>query len=127
MAERATLLDELDRLLCKSPEERHGIGGNYPPEPIDAVEQAVALPPEMREPLEAISTELEKREPDPVVVVEKVKLLHRVIRKLEKLASLAADEFAKSVGGELGKRLVEAAFWLTLINQILDWFTSLIR
>jgi hypothetical protein len=127
LAGRAALLDELDRLLGKSPQARHGIGGNYPPEPIDASEQSVALPEEMRAPLEAISTELEKSEPDALVVVEQVKLLRRVPRKLEKMASVAGDEFAKNVGGELGKRVVQAAFWLTLINQILEWLAPLIR
>ena len=127
LAERAVLLDELDRLLGKSPQARHGIGGNHPPEPIDASEQSMALAEEVREPLEVISTELEKREPDALVVVEQVKLLHRAGRKLQKMGGLASDEFAKSVGGELGKRIVQAAFWLTLINQILDWLAPLIR
>jgi hypothetical protein len=127
LAGRAALLDELDRLLGKSPQARHGIGGNYPPEPIDAVDPPVALPEDVREPLELISGELEKREPDALVVVEQVKLLHRVGRKFEKMAGLASDEFAKSVGGELGKWIVQGAFWLTLINQFLDWLGPLIR
>lgn len=127
LAGHAVLLDELDRLLGKSPQARHGIGGNHPPEPIDAVDPPVALPEEVREPLELISTELEKHEPDALVVVEQVKLLHRIGRKLEKMAGLASDEFAKSVGGELGKWIVQGAFWLTLINQILDWLGPLIR
>ena len=127
LAGRAALLTELDRLLGRSRKARDGIGGNYPPDPIDLSVQPVALPEEMREPLEAISTELEKREPDPLKIVEQSKMLHRIGRKLEKMASLAGEEFAKNVGAELGKRVVQGAFWLTLINQILDWLTPLIR
>lgn len=134
LAGRAALLDELDRLLGKSPQARHGIGGNYPPEPIGAVEQSAALPQEMREPLEALSTELEKREPDALVVVEQVKLLHRVVRKLGKMADIAGDEFAKEFGGELGKgaaklitRVPYLAVIYTLITMILDWLAPLIH
>jgi hypothetical protein len=127
LAERAALEDEIDRLLSLTERARLGIGGNHPPEPIDFAEQAKGLPQEMREPLVAISTELKKREPDELFVMEQVKLLHRVGRKLEKMASLASDEFAKSVGGELGKRVVQGAFWIVLINQILNWLAPLIR
>jgi hypothetical protein len=134
LAGRAALLDELDRLLGKSLQARHGIGGNHPPEPIDLSVQSVALPEDVREPLEAISIELDQAEPDALVVVEQVKLLHRVGRKLEKMAGLALDKYAEGFGEELGKgtaklitRTPYLAVLIMLINQILDWLAPLIR
>jgi hypothetical protein len=134
LAGRAILIEEIDRLLSLEQRARLGIGGNHPPEPIDFVEETKALPKELRQPLEAISTELEKREPNALIVVEQVKLLHRVGRRLEKMASLALDKYAEGFGEELGKgtaklitRAPYLAVFIMLINQILDWLAPLIR
>ena len=134
LARRATLLNELDRLLGKSPQTRHGIGGNYPPEPIDAGEQTAQLPQEMHAPLETISTELEKREPDALVVVEQVKLLRRVARRLGKMAGVAGDKFAESFADEMGKgaaKLITRVSYLIIttpiVQSLLDWLTLIIK
>ena len=131
---RAALLAELDRMLGKPPQGRFGIGGNSPPEPIDSPSAPVALPQELRDPIEAISAELEKTEPDALRVAEQLSLMHRVGRKLQKMASIAGDEFAKTFGGELAKgaakvvtRGVYLAIATPLIFKILDWLAPLIH
>ena len=131
---RAALLAELDRMLGKPPQGRFGIGGNSPPESIDSPSAPIALPQDLRDPIEAISAELEKTEPDALRVAEQLSLMHRVGRKLQKMASIAGDEFAKTFGGELAKgaakvvtRGVYLAIATPLIFKILDWLAPLIH
>ena len=130
---RRALLDAFDRLSGKPPMEHGGIGHNYPPEGLDLVETTAALPSEVREPIEAMATELQKSEPDPIIVAEKALLFHRIIRKFEKMASVAGDKFAEGFGDELGKgagklvtRLPYALIALPLIEPILAWLRSVI-
>ena len=130
---RRALLDALDRLTGKPPMQHGRIGHNYPPEGLDAVETSAALPSEVREPIEAMATELQKSEPDPIIVAEKALLFHRILRKLEKMASVAGDKFAEGFGDELGKgagklvtRLPYALLALPLIAPILAWLRAVI-
>ena len=130
---RRALLDALDRLSGKPPMQHGGIGHNYPPEGLDLVETSAALQSEVRAPIEAMATELQKTEPDPIIVAETALLFHRIIRKLEKMASVAGDKFAEEFGGELGKgagklvtRLPYALVALPLIEPILAWLRAVI-
>ena len=133
MDKRAALLAELDRMLGKPPQGRFGIGGNSPPEPIDLPSAPVVLPQDLREPIEAISAELEKTEPDALVIAEKATLLHRAFKKLKKMASSAADKaadaFGTAVGTAAGVGLVSyVGLSVTgVLPKILDWLAPLIH
>ena len=130
---RAALLAELDRMLGKPPQGRFGIGGNSPPESIDSPSAPVALPQDLRDPIEAISAELEKPEPDALVIAEKAALLHRAFKKLKKMASSAADKaadaFGTAVGTAAGVGLVSyVGLSITgVLPKILDWLAPLIH
>ena len=66
----------LERAIGQSIADRHGIGGNYPPEPIDEYQSLVLQVSTALKTLENLKTEIKKDTPDRDVVNRIVEILH---------------------------------------------------
>lgn len=94
-------LDALKKALEPAKPAHGGIGHNRPPP--DADEPQVTVVDEIREAEATIRREVEKSEPNAVEVARAASRLSVALGWLAKKADVAAENFAKELGGSLGK------------------------
>jgi hypothetical protein len=104
---RRELIDRLSQLTQAMVPPHGGIGHNNPPP--DDENSSVIVIDEVRDATTVISNELATPEPDALRVANATSRLKTALRWFGKKLDVAADSFAKEVGGMAGKVAVAAA------------------
>lgn len=128
-AEMLSRIEALEREMAKR-RGRRGIGGNYPPDPIETEpvteEELLALERAM---MVLKAQPAIDNGPPPIQSAEAVNFLTTLARRLRTAAGVGAkyageqgkifvSEAIKSAGTEFGKRMIQSPFWWAIIHQI---------
>jgi len=118
-AEMVEQIKALDRAIDDLREQRHGIGHNRPPEPIETA------PPLSEKELGEIQEDIAVLRKQPPAVyppsteaVAAVSRLSKISRAVVAYVGKQADNFVSSATNEAGKRAIQSPFWLAIIHQL---------
>ena len=106
MRERVKVLEDL--IAWMPPQDRHGIGGNFPPEPIEDAPLTGAEWSELRQLVVVLRSQTALPEQKPVEAIEAKSRLKAIADKILSFLGRCADDYRSGFFTQLGKRSADA-------------------